>query len=488
MTVRDYSHYIAGAYEAWNGETVERRSPASGETVARYASGTPADIDRAVEAARNAFESGDWSELSGMERAEVLNRLADLIQENFERLVRIEVEETGKPIRFARGDINGAVGLTRYAASLGMQMAGTTYTNLGRDRTALIMREPVGVVGLVTPWNFPALILMQKVPFALAAGCTVVVKPSEFTSGSTLEIAALASKAGLPDGVFNVVSGKGAVVGQRLTDHPGVDFISFTGSTRVGRNVIESSAKNIVKTSMELGGKSANIVFADADLDAAVDGALMGVFFNNGECCVSGSRLFVQSKIADEFIARVARRAAELKVGDPFDDKTDIGAMIDENHFGKVLDFVKSGVAEGAKLLTGGEAAKLGSGHYVQPTVFDHVTPSMTIFQEEIFGPVLSVTRFDTLDEVIGLANDSQYGLSNYVWSKNIDTVMTVSRRLKSGWVQANTIIDGAPQLPLTGVKGSGFGYEMGQAGFEEFTQLKTLFLHTGPRQPVFGS
>ncbi|MEI2302384.1 aldehyde dehydrogenase family protein [Ensifer sp. MJa1] len=486
MSARQYTHFIDGRFDASADAHVERKAPATGEIVARFASGQIGDMDRAVAAARAAFDKGPWPSMSGMERAEILNKYADLVRANFDRLVRIEVEEVGKPIRFARGDISGVVGLIRYAASLALQMAGTTYTNLGAGKTAMIMREPVGVVGLITPWNFPALILSQKVPFALAAGCTVVVKPSEFTSGSALELAALATEAGVPAGVFNVVTGKGSVVGQHLTEHPGIDFISFTGSTQVGQTVIEASARNVVKTSMELGGKAANIVFADADLDAAVDGALMGVFFNNGECCVSGSRLFVETSIADEFIKRVAQRSAQLKVGNPFDEDTDIGAMIDEKHFNKVLEFVRSGVDEGATLLTGGAAAKSGSGHFVEATIFDHVAPSMTIFKEEIFGPVLSVTRFDTVDEVIELANSSIYGLSNYVWSKNIDTVLTVTKRLKSGWVQANTIIDGAPQLPLSGVKGSGFGYEMGQAGFEEFTQLKTLFIHTGPRQPVF--
>jgi betaine-aldehyde dehydrogenase len=486
MSTRKYTHFINGRFEGEAASYVDRTSPASGELVAQFASGEVADMDGAVAAARKAFDHGPWPQMSGMQRAEVLNKFANLVERNFDKLVRVEVEEVGKPIRFARGDIGGCVGLIRYAASLAMQMSGTTYTNLGANKTALLMREPVGVVALITPWNFPALILMQKVPFALAAGCAVVVKPSEFTSGSAFELAALATEAGVPDGVFNVVSGKGSVLGQSLTEHSDVDFISFTGSTRIGQTVIEASAKNIVKTSLELGGKSANIVFADADLDAAVDGALMGVFFNNGECCVSGSRLFVQSSIADDFVRRVSERAALLKVGNPFDDDTDIGAMIDSKHLSKVMSLVDSGRTEGAKLLTGGNVVENGAGNFVQPTIFDHVTPEMTIFQEEIFGPVLSVTRFDTLDEVIELANNSIYGLSNYVWSKNIDTVMTISRRLKSGWVQANTIIDGAPQLPLTGVKGSGFGYEMGQAGFEEFTQIKTLFLHTGAREPVF--
>ncbi|MBZ9801135.1 aldehyde dehydrogenase family protein [Mesorhizobium sp. ES1-6] len=487
MPVRTYTQFIGGQPVDGPGRgTIERRSPSSGLPVARYCEGTTDDVDLAVDAARAAFEEGPWPRLSGMERAVILNRLAGLIHDNRDRLVQIEVEEAGKPIRFARGDLDGAVGLTRYAASLAMQMSGSTYTNLGPDRTALLTREPIGVVALVTPWNFPALIVAQKMPFALAAGCTVVLKPSEFTSGTAFEIAELATQAGIPAGVFNVVSGYGATVGDHLTSHPGVDFVSFTGSTRTGRQVVGNTARNLVKSSVELGGKSASIVFSDADLDAAVDGALTGVFFNNGECCISGSRLFVQSSIADEFVARVVDRSRRIVVGDPFDEATDIGALIDERHLDRVMGFVRSGVDEGAQLLLGGRLAAGTAGHFLEATIFDRVDPKMTIFREEIFGPVLSITRFDTVEDAVRLANDTTYGLSNYVWSKNIDTVLTVSRRLKSGWVQANTAIDGAPQLPLTGVKGSGFGYEMGQAGFEEFTQLKTLLIHTGPRVPVF--
>jgi acyl-CoA reductase-like NAD-dependent aldehyde dehydrogenase len=487
MSMRSYKQFVGGQFvDSSSGAFIERRSPADGRLVARYPDGTAEDVDLAVEAARTAFEEGPWPRMSGLERAECLNRLADLIRDHRERLIRIEVEEVGKPIRFARGDIDGAIGLTRYAAALGMQMAGTTYTNLGEQKTALLLREPIGVVAMVIPWNFPALILAQKVPFALAAGCTAVLKPSEFTSGSALEIAALAAEAGVPAGVFNVVSGYGATAGDHLTAHPGIDFVSFTGSTRTGSRIVSNTAGNLVKSSVELGGKSANIVFADADLDAAADGALMGVFFNNGECCIAGSRLFVQASIADQFIEKVVKRSRKVKVGDPFADDTDIGALIDEKHLEKVAGFVRSGVEEGAKLLLGGKPAAGLPGQFHEATIFDEVQPRMTIFREEIFGPVLSITRFETLDEAVRLANDTAYGLSNYVWSRNIDTVLTVAKRLKSGWVQANTAISGAPQLPLTGVKRSGFGYEMGQAGFEEFTQLKTLFIHTGPRIPVF--
>lgn len=488
MAERSYLQFIGGrpVEGGGGGGSIERRSPSDGRLVARYADGTTGDVDLAVAAARTAFEEGPWPRLSGLERAAILNRLADLIRDNRDRLTRIEVEEVGKPIRFARGDIDGGVALTRYAASLAMQMAGTAYTNLGAGKTALVTREPVGVAALVTPWNFPALILAQKVPFALAAGCTVVLKPSEFTSGSAFEIAALAVEAGIPAGAFNVVSGYGATVGDHLTAHPGIDFVSFTGSTRTGRRVVANTSTNLVKSSVELGGKSANIVFADADLDAAVDGALTGVFFNNGECCISGSRLFVHARVADGFIARIVERSKALRVGDPFDEATDIGALIDEGHLAKVTAMIAAGVDEGAALILGGRAPAGAPGHFCEPTIFDRVEPGMTIFREEIFGPVLSITRFDTIEDAVRLANDTAYGLANYVWSKDVDTVLTVAARLKSGWVQANTAIDGAPQLPLTGVRGSGFGYEMGEAGFQEFTQLKTLLIRTGPRTPVF--
>lgn len=489
MSIRDYKHFIGGRYVDGVGtDSIERVSPANGQTVARYARGTTGDIDLAIEAARTAFDEGPWPRMSGMDRANILHAWADRLRENKDRLVRIEVEEVGKPIRFARGDIDGAIGLIRYAASLALQMSGSAYTNLGENKTAMIMREPAGVVALITPWNFPALIVAQKAPFALAAGCTVVLKPAEFTSGSAFEMAALAFEAGVPAGVFNVVSGQGAAIGDHLTSHPGIDFVSFTGSTRTGHRVVSNTGRNLVKSSVELGGKSANIVFEDADLDAAIDGALMGVFFNNGECCISGSRLFVQSSIADEFVKQVVERSSRVKVGDPFDEATDVGALIDDQHLAKVAAFVKSGIDEGAELVLGGGIAAGTGGHFHEATIFDRVDPRMTIFREEIFGPVLSVTRFDSVADAIRLANDTIYGLANYVWSRNINTVMTVAKQLRSGLVQANTVIDGAPQLPLAGVKGSGFGYEMGQAGFEEFTQLKTLLIHTGPRTPIFGS
>ncbi|XID92536.1 aldehyde dehydrogenase family protein [Paenibacillaceae bacterium WGS1546] len=491
-TVREYQHYVNGNWSASDsGRMIDRKSPATGEFVARFADGTPADTNKAIAVARNAFDSGPWPRMSGMERGRVLFRLAEKMRSEIERLARIETEENGKPIRMARGDIEGSIGLIEYAAGLAQQMHGESYTNFGDKHTALVVREPVGVVGLITPWNFPALIYCQKMPFALAAGCTVVVKPSEFTSSTTIEITRLAEKAGVPAGVINVVTGYGPQVGQALVDSPDIDFISFTGSTATGQRIIAGAAGTMKKTSVELGGKSANIVFADADLDDAADGAMFGIFFNNGETCCAGSRLIIEDSIADAFLDKLAQRAKRLKVGNPMQEDTDIGALIHPEHAAKVMGFIKQGQEQGAKLLTGGhqvESEACPTGCFVAPTIFDHVGQETSIFQEEIFGPVLSVTRFHTMEEAIAIANNSKYGLASAVWTKDVDKAMIVSREMKAGTVWVNTMIDGSPQLPFGGYKGSGFGREMGQAGFEEFTELKAINIHIGKRTPYYTS
>ncbi|BCB75300.1 sorbosone dehydrogenase [Phytohabitans flavus] len=469
--------------------SIPRRAPATGELVAEFGAGTAHDVNAAVGAARTAFDEGPWPRMSGLSRAEVLLRLADLIAANASLLARLDAEEVGKPLRLAEGDIAGAVGLTRYAAGLATQMHGSTYTNHDADFTGLVLRQPAGVAGLITPWNFPALILCQKLPFALAAGCTVVVKPSEFTSSSTLEIARLAAEAGLPDGVLNVVTGDGQP-GQALAEHTAVDVLSFTGSTVTGRKVLDASKTNLKRVSLELGGKAASIVFDDADLDDALDGVVYGVFFNQGECCVSASRLLVQESIADEFLEKVAEAAERLRVGQPFDPATDVGAMIHPGHLEKVLQYVSVGAQQGATVLTGGHRLT-GPAHddglFVAPTVLDGVRPDARVFREEIFGPVLSVTRFGDADEAVRLANGVEYGLANTIWSKDIDKVLDVGKALQSGTVYVNTTIDGAPQMPFGGYKASGVGREMGQAGFEEFTELKSINIRTGKRRGTLG-
>ncbi len=480
-TVRDYAHEIAN-HSGQSSELIERVSPGSGRLVARFAKGTTADVASAISVAREAFDKGPWPNMTGMERAAVLRRWADLIAEDKERLARIEVDEVGKPIRMARGDLDGVIELTHFAAGLAMQVHGETYTNLGPDKTAWIHREPVGVVGMIIPWNFPAIIFAQKVPFALAAGCTVVVKPSEFTSGTALELARLGAQAGIPDGVLSVVTGYGDPVGEALVKSPDVDFVSFTGSTAVGRRIVANSAETLKRVSVELGGKSANIVFADADLDDAIDGSMFGIFFNSGECCCSATRLLVDEKIADAFVEKLAARAKALKLGDIHADDSDVGAMISPNHFDKVRSYLEKGKAEGATLMAGGDADNSDGALFVQPTVFDHVARDMTIFREEIFGPVLSISRFKTTEEAVEMANDTIYGLANTIWTKNFDTAHQVAPRLRSGTVWINTTIDGGPQMPFGGYKASGFGREMGQAGLDEFTNMKTVVARLGKR------
>ena len=375
--------------------------------------------------------------------------------------------------------------MTRFAAGMAMRSHGESFANLGANRTGLVLREPVGVVGLIIPWNFPAEIFGKKVPYALAAGCTCVVKPSEFTSGSAVELARLAVEAGVPPGVLNVVTGYGDPVGETLTRSPNVDFVSFTGSTAVGRKIVATSADAIKPVSLELGGKNANIVFADADIDAAVDGVMFGIFLNSGQCCVSGSRLLVQDSVADRFMEKLVARSVLLKVGDPEDDDTDIGSMIHSGHFDKVMGYVEGAKSQGATLLTGG--AKPGAaGYFIAPTIFDHVAPTMSIFREEVFGPVLSATRFETAAQAIALANQSSYGLANSVWSADADTLLTVSRQLRSGLVWANTTLEVAPQLPFGGVKSSGYGRETGEEGFNAFTVLKTLVINSGKRSNIY--
>ncbi|MEU3980891.1 aldehyde dehydrogenase family protein [Streptomyces sp. NPDC026672] len=486
-TPRVYAHFVDGRHREPTA-VLERRAPGTGAVVSTVGAGDAADVDAAVRAARRAFDSGVWSDATGFERARVLHHAADLIESHAALLAALDAEEGGKPVRLAEGDIAGAAALTRYAAGLATQAHGTTYTTNGADHTGLVLREPAGVAGLVTPWNFPALILCQKLPFALAAGCTVVVKPSELTSGSTLEIARLYAEAGLPDGVLNVVTGDGRA-GQALAEHHEVDVLSFTGSTATGRKVLTAAQGNLKKVSLELGGKAANIVFPDADLEDAAEGVVLGAFFNNGECCVSQARLLVHESIADDFLAELTARTARVTVGQPLDRATDVGAMIHPGHLDAVLGHVARGRSEGAEIVAGGSRASgpgLDDGLFVRPTVLDGVGRGMSVFREEIFGPVLTVSRFRDTEEAVELANAVDYGLANSLWSKNVDTVLPVARALRSGTVYVNTTIDAPPTLPFGGYKASGTGREMGQAGFEEFTELKSVSIRTGKRAGTF--
>jgi betaine-aldehyde dehydrogenase len=418
--------------------------------------------------------------MSGQERASILNATADLIDTHNDDLARLETLESGKPITQAKAEMNAAADLWRYAATLARHTCGEAYNSLGENKLGLVLREPAGVVGMITPWNFPLLIISQKLPFALSVGCTAVIKPSELTPGTTLQLAALAHEAGVPGGVINVVTGLGESVGNRLSEHPDIDVISFTGSTAVGRQVAATASRNLKRCSLELGGKNPHIIFADADLDAALDPVVFGVYFNMGECCNSGSRLLLDERIAQEFTERVTELARTVPVGDPLDPATKVGAIINIPQLEKIRSYVGNGTECGARLRLGGHSIPTPAGRFFEPTVFDGVTPEMTIAREEIFGPVLSILTFKTKEEAIQIANDTLYGLSAGLWTSNVDTAFEVSRKIRAGTIWINCFMDGYPELPFGGYGDSGLGRELGRFSTDEFTELKTVQLHIG--------
>ena len=471
-----------------NGEAIQTTeclttvSPAHDTPVASYALADITEVDYAITAARRAFDQGPWPYLKGRDRAIILNRVATLIEENIEGLARLETLESGKPISQARGEMKAATYLWQYAAALARNIHGDTYNNLGTDKLGLVLREPAGVVGMITPWNFPLLIISQKLPFALAAGCTSVIKPSELTPGTTLRLAELAAEAGIPWGVVNVVTGYGEPAGSHLASHADLDVISFTGSTAVGRKIAAQAGRNLKRISLELGGKNPHVVFADGDLDAAVDAVVFGVYFNMGECCNSGSRLLVEAGIAEDFTARVIRKARAIVTGDPLDDATKVGAIINETQLNKITGYVRDGQDAGARLRLGGSVMSTECGRFFEPTVFENVTPEMALAREEIFGPVLAILPFETRDEAIALANDTCYGLSAGVWTRNVDTAFEFSRRVRAGTIWINCFMDGYAELPFGGFRDSGLGRELGRFSVDEFTELKTVQLHLGTR------
>ena len=465
-----------------SGNKFDRKSPSHGVVVGEYARADASDVDAAVQAAREAFDKGPWPWTPGAERMKVLLRATELIRQQKQELALIETLESGKPISQAHDEVDWTADLWEYAASLCRNIHGDTYNALGESMLGLVVREPIGVVGIVTPWNFPLLIVSQKLPFALAAGCTCVVKPSELTSGTTLRLWRILADAGLPNGVTNIVSGFGDPVGARLSSHPDVDMMSFTGSTHVGKAVINAARGNVKKVELELGGKNPQIIFADADLAAAADAAVFGICFNQGECCNSGSRLIVQRPIVNEFVSKLVELVQEVPVGDPLDEKTKIGAIASQEQFAKILGYIDQGQKAGAKLQLGGKSLPILNGQFIEPTIFDAVTPDMAIAKEEIFGPVLSVLAFDTAEQAIEMANDTNYGLSASVWTSDFDTALSASRRIRAGTVWVNTFLEGYPELPFGGFKESGQGREVGRFAIEEFTELKTIQLHIGKK------
>ena len=441
------------------------------------------EVNVAVGAAKDAFEEGGWSRAPASERSNKLLRWAELIEKDLERLAIIEADEAGKVMSAAREELQWSLELLRFAASLALNLPGRSNTYEGNERVGLVSYEPFPVVGMIVPWNFPTVTLFQKLPYALAAGCSVVVKPSELTSGTALEYATLAKSAGIPDGVVNVVTGTGVAVGEPLCDHPDVEMISFTGSTVVGKKIAQRAGGNLKKVSLELGGKGANIVFADANIEDALEGALAAFTINQGEECCAGGRLLVEKSIAGEFLTKLEARAKNLKVGPPSDLEADIGPMIHEQHMQKVLNYIETAQKSGARLVAGGIRVREGgleNGFFVAPTVLADVTPDMQIFREEVFGPVVGVTTFETEAEAIEMANDTEYGLANGVWTKDLDKAFRVSRSLRSGTVYVNTYLETIPQLPFGGMKQSGLGRENGIEGLCEFMESKSTFIRIG--------
>jgi betaine-aldehyde dehydrogenase len=469
--------------QALDGERFERMSPAHDTVVATYPQASPEDVAQAVLAARRAFDDGPWPRMSGAERARVLQRVAELVRRDAEQLARIETLESGKPISQAEGEVAATAELWDYAATLARHAYGDAHNALGANVLGLVMNEPVGVVAMITPWNFPLLIISQKLPFALAVGCTAAIKPSNLTSGTTVHLARLIGEAGAPAGVVNVVTGSGGV-GGALVNHPGVDMISFTGSTEVGRRIARDAGEQLKRTELELGGKNPQIICADADLDVAIDGAVYGALFNQGECCNAGSRLLVEAGVATEVVEEIGRRAARIRIGDPLDPETRIGAIASQEQLDTIERMVATGTEGGARLVAGGDRLPTAAGRFFKATVFADVAPEMAIAHEEIFGPVVSVLTFDQLDDAIRIANSTMFGLSAGIWTANVDKALHAARAIRAGTIWVNSWLEGYPELPFGGFGASGIGRELGRQAIDAFTETKTVQLHSGWRAP----
>ena len=473
---------IDGAWQdASDGSTLERRSPAHDKLVAVYAQAGTADAEKAIAAARRAFDHGPWPRMKGAERAHVLRNVAEGILARKHELATLETLENGKPVAQSLAEIEGAADLWHYAAALARNLHGDSYNTLGENTLGVVLRDPVGVVGIITPWNFPFLIVSQKLPFALAAGCTTVVKPAEVTSGTTVMLGEILVAAGVPAGVVNILVGRGNIVGEALVTHPDVDMLSFTGSTAVGKQAVAKSAQTLKKVSMELGGKNPQVVFADCDWDAAVDATVYGIFFNAGQCCNSGSRVLVQESIAEEFAEAVVERSKRVRVGDPLVAGTQVGAITTDKQLETILNHIDGARRAGATIALGGSRIDR-PGMYVEPTIVTGVTTEMAIAREEVFGPVLSLLTFKDLDEAIAIANSTLYGLSAAVWSRDFSTCLEAARRIRAGTIWVNTFLEGHAELPFGGYRESGIGRELGRYATEDYTETKTLHMHLGAR------
>ncbi|MDO5697575.1 MAG: 5-carboxymethyl-2-hydroxymuconate semialdehyde dehydrogenase [Dermatophilus congolensis] len=473
-------HYIDGEHvDSIGGETFDVLDPVTNQTYITGADGQAADIDRAVKAARRAFNEGPWPRMKARERSRVLNKIADAVEEQEQRLAEMETYDTGIPITQAKGQARRAAENFRFFADLIVAQRDDTYKVPGMQLN-YVNRKPVGVAGLITPWNTPFMLESWKLAPALASGCTVVLKPAEFTPLSASLWAQIFEDAGLPQGVFNLVGGLGESAGDSLVKHPDVNLISFTGETTTGQLIFRNCAEHLKGMSMELGGKSPAVVFADADFEAALDSTLFGVFSLNGERCTAGSRILVERPIYDEFVRRYAERADKIVVGDPQDPKTEVGALVHPEHYAKVMSYVELGKSEGRLVAGGGRPDDRPEGNYVRPTVFADVSPDARIFQEEIFGPVTAITPFDTEEEAIALANNTKYGLAAYVWTNDLTRGHRVSQSIEAGmvWMNSHNVRD--LRSPFGGVKASGLGHEGGYRSLDFYSEQQAVHLTMG--------
>lgn len=479
---RIHKQFIGGAWvDSASGATFDTLDPASGECIGQLARGNAADVDAAVAAARKAFEDGRWSGLTPMERSKTLWAIADKIEENIDELAELETLDQGKALYVGRwAEIPGAVNQFRYFSGLATKIEGATiptsinYQPPGKEVFAYTQHLPVGVVGAIVPWNSPLVLTAMKLAPALAAGCTVVLKPAESTSLTAVRLVELMMEAGLPDGVINLVTGFGAEAGAALAAHRDVDKVAFTGSTQTGRAILDAAKGNLKRVTLELGGKSPVIVMGDADLDAAISGAANAIFFNGGQVCIAGSRLYAHRSVFDRVVEGVIEQAGSITLGHGMDPATQMGPLVSMDHAGKVANFIADGKKAGASVLCGGDTAGPNQS-FITPTVITDVAPDMSIVREEIFGPVVVATPFDDLDDVLTAANDSDYGLAAGIWTESLSTAMRASRRLQAGtiWINSHAMYD--PSLPIGGIKQSGWGRDSGQVAIENYLNLQTV-------------